>query len=92
MQESKAYKQACKHYASRTKPGTYVHIMLVKGRQVIDYNVAKEDNEEARFFYENVVPNVGAGKITMHISVDSDGGVEVLYDGYKVKKEVQNDG
>jgi hypothetical protein len=89
MQESKAYKQACKHYASRTKPGTYAHVICVGGRQVTDYNVTKEDNEEARFFYENVVPNVGAGKITMHISVDSDGGVEVLYDGYKVKKEVE---
>ena len=75
------YKQAVQHYASKTKPGTYVHLFVShSGKMSAVYNKTKEQNDEARFFCKNVVPMMeGKGNIAVQISIGSDGSVEKLF-------------
>ena len=70
---------ACKHFSSKTKPGTFVHL-IVKGRRTfVEYNKTEKENNFARFFSKNVVPMTKGGKVSVHISIDSEGTPELLF-------------
>jgi hypothetical protein len=77
-----SFKEACMHFANKTKPGTFAHLMVTHGgRMMADFDKTVSQNDEARFFCKNVVPMAGGGNIAIHISVSSDGEVEVFYGG-----------